>query len=361
MRPSSFPRAITVLALALSGCSSSSEVGGTDGGHASDAEVRADADTAHDASPSSDSGVASDSGTAADAGGASDGGSGGDANVPRPRCRGMRGAPGTNVRTYSTPDDLSPREVVVHIPATVDPNAAVPIVFAMHGATMNGEKMHTLTGFDAIADREGFVVVYPSGTPGLAPWGVGTTGGICGAGALANGSGDDIVFVERMLADIENDQCIDRDAVFVTGFSMGGYFSNHIGCQAGDYLVRGIAPHSGGTYSGGTCPGAPVPALIMHGDADPLIAARCGERAADAWVARNGCASTFEVVPILGGECHRYEGCPSEAPVMHCIFDGMAHGWAGAPTSSDVGFYAGGSEFENASELVWSFFEAQLR
>jgi polyhydroxybutyrate depolymerase len=354
MRSVSFRLQITALVLSASGCSSSATVLRADGGNGPDASVTFDAGSVTDGGGGVDASTIADSGTGTDAMAPNDAG-----HVPR--CRGMLGAPGTNTRMYSTPDDLSPRKVVVHIPEDLDPNRAVPILFAMHGATMNGEKMHAVTGFDAIADREGFVVVYPSGTPGLAPWNVGTSGGVCGAGALVNGSGNDIVFVERMLADIARDQCIDRDAVFVTGFSMGGYFSNHIGCQAGDYLVRGIAPHSGGTYAQGTCPGAPLPALIMHGSADPLIAASCGQKATDAWVARNRCASTFEVIPVLGGECRRYDGCPTDAPVMHCVFEGMAHGWAGAPTDSDVGFYAGGAQYESASELVWSFFAEQLR
>jgi poly(3-hydroxybutyrate) depolymerase len=51
----------------------------------------------------------------------------------------------------------------------------------------------------------------------------------------------DVAYFESMLDSIERDQCIDRGRVFVTGFSMGGYMSNPLGCQLGRAKLRAIA------------------------------------------------------------------------------------------------------------------------
>jgi len=63
------------------------------------------------------------------------------------------------------------------------------------------------------------------------------------------------------------------------------------------FLIRAIAPHSGGTYPG-SCPGGPIPVMIWHGSADFLIDPNCGRNARDVWVERNGCQSTFDTVPV---------------------------------------------------------------
>jgi polyhydroxybutyrate depolymerase len=157
-----------------------------------------------------------------------------------------------------------------------------------------------------------------------------------------------------MVANFEADQCLDRQHVFVTGFSMGGYFSHNIGCQKGNSLVRAIAPHSGGTYPG-DCPGAPLPVMILHGTGDALSTPDCGTGARDLWVQRNGCSSEFESRPVMGGHCEWYMGCPEHAQLVFCAFDNMAQGWAGG-----TGLYGGGTQYQSATQLVWDFFKQQF-
>jgi poly(3-hydroxybutyrate) depolymerase len=210
--------------------------------------------------------------------------------------------------------------------------------------------MQSVTGFADVADEEGFVVAFPEGTGSLAPWNVGP--GVCAPGNLANGNGDDFAFLDAMIDAIAASQCIDRERVFVTGFSMGGYFSNHVGCAHSD-SVRAVAPHSGGTYTG-SCDGGPIPVLILHGSADGLINIGCGTQARDEWVARNGCSSEFDIVPVAGGGCQQHRDCPPGGQVTLCVFDGMAHGWAGGS-----GTYGGGKSYEDATRLVWDFFAEQ--
>ncbi len=223
----------------------------------------------------------------------------------------------------------------------------MPLVFAHHGWTMSGDIMRQLTDFTALADAEGFAVIFPDGASST--WDTG--GATCGAGATIDGTTDDIGFVEQMIELADQRVGIDRARVFTTGFSMGGYFTNNIGCQRPD-LVRAIAPHSGGGPPP-SCAG-PVPVLILHGTADALIAPACGTEARDAWLAHNGCDATFVETAVAGGTCQVHD-CPAGAQVTLCTFDGMSHGWAGHVYS----IYGGGASYADATKLVWDFFAAQ--
>jgi polyhydroxybutyrate depolymerase len=264
---------------------------------------------------------------------------GGEPFPPPMDCRGKAGAPGNSTRMYGE------RAFIVHVPSTVNPNSALPVLFMFHGAGSNGADMQTATGFDSLADQLGFVTVYPNGAMGDAPWNVGRN--VCPPGNFVSTVDDDLSYFTAMLDNIEADQCIDRNRVLVTGFSMGGYFANELGCQLGRTRIRAIAPHSGGTHSG-SCPGAPLPVLILHGDSDSLINYSCGVSARDEWVSRNGCSSDVDTVTITGGHCDFNRNCPANGQVAMCTFNGMDHTWAYPPM------------YEFSSLLIGEFFAPYL-
>lgn len=260
----------------------------------------------------------------------------GQARPPRPEvCKGKRGAPGNTTRTYQG------RSYIVHIPPDISPNAELPVLLVFHGAGGKGADMQAATGFDVLADQVGIVTVYPDGQMGNAPWNVGRN--VCPPGNFVSTSEDDVAYVEHMLDDVAQDQCLDEKHIFATGFSMGGYFTHELGCRLGHSRLKGIAPASGGTHTG-DCPGAPIPVLILHGDADQLINYSCGTRARDLWVERNGCSSETERVEITNGHCDFNKGCPAGAQVAMCTFDGLQHAWAYPPM------------YDNEGLLIWFFF-----
>src|SRR6185295_18296539 len=122
---------------------------------------------------------------------------------------------------------------------------------------------------------------------------------VCGIGELfTNPEADDFRFVDDIIADVEQSHCVDRQHMFATGFSMGGYFTNNLACQRPD-LLRAAAPHGSGTYPG-RCKGQ-VPMLVLHGTGDPAAVIECGLESRDLWVTRNGCNAQFEREEIKGG------------------------------------------------------------
>jgi polyhydroxybutyrate depolymerase len=263
---------------------------------------------------------------------------------------GMRGKT-DRMRTVAGLD----RTYIVYLPDGVDPKTPVPLVFVAHGYTMSAQDMYDITGYTQLADREHIAVAFPNGEAGPsslgAPWNVGTD--VCSSttGAPPLATGDDFAFLDAMKADIAQDQCLDAAHVYVTGFSMGGYFSHQVGCMRPD--IRAVAPHSGGTHALDGCANAKEPIIMFHGTADAVIPESCDTDAAAAWAAHNGCAMTTTSRTVDNGTCITYDNCPAGGQVELCTFTNMGHCWAGG-MGTNIFACAG---YESATELEWAFFK----
>ena len=267
------------------------------------------------------------------------------------------------------------RTYLIYLPATPTPTTPIPFVYVFHGYTMSGQEMHDITHYADLADTEGIAVAFPDGQGGplslTAPWNVENPGQtVCGAGQVENATGDDNAFIDAMKADVSLDQCLDGAHVFATGFSMGGYFSHHIGCERSDF--RAVAPHSGGTIADlSTCTTGHVPILILHGTSDEFIADGCDDPngtaqsgfppSATLWATKNGCQATYTTIPTDGdaggaGQCYLYQGCPADGQVELCTFTGMPHVWAGGDPAGGNGLLAGPT-YASATQLTWAFWK----
>jgi len=273
------------------------------------------------------------------------------------------------------------RTYIAYLPQSLDATTAAPFLFVTHGAEMNAADMYDLTRYAALADSEGIAVAFldgqstnsSTGTMTLDPWNVSDNGAaVCWAGTFANNptANVDFAFMDAIKADIAKDQCTDSEHVFATGFSTGGYFTHHIGCDRTD--VRAVAPHSGGTIASlSSCKTGHVPAIIFHGTSDMLISPGCDDpnstavsgfpASATLWAQKNGCGTTFTTVTETGsgggaGQCYIYDGCPADGQVEVCTFTGMGHCWAGGSTTGS-GASFGCPTYASATQLEWSFFK----
>jgi len=257
------------------------------------------------------------------------------------------------------------RTYLVYLP-DVDAKTPIPFVGVFHGYTMSGQNMYDATQYAALADTEHIALVFPDGEAGPgslgAPWNVGTN--VCPsiAGPPPSATGDDFAFLDAMKADVAQDQCLDESHVYVTGFSMGGYFSHHTGCMRPD--IRAVAPHSGGTHDLAGCPSAHKPIIIFHGASDGVIPVGCDDPAgntpngytasAAAWAAKNGCGTTTTSMAVDNGTCITYDNCPADGQVVLCTFNNMGHCWAGGSSSGGVYSCPG---YASATQLEWAFFK----
>lgn len=142
------------------------------------------------------------------------------------------------------------------------------IVFVLHGSTGTGEGVREQTAyeFDQLADKEGFVVVYPTGY--FNHW------NDCRGSAdyKANIDNiDDISFLKAIEKYIAKALNLSFDYRFSTGHSNGGHFSFKLALEAPDWITA-IAPISANlpVDSNLDClkKGVFVPILLINGTAD---------------------------------------------------------------------------------------------
>lgn len=251
------------------------------------------------------------------------------------------------------------RTLRVHVPASYDPSAGVPLVFSFHGFTSNAFQQQLLGGMDDKSDIEGFISVHPNGT-GLP---IGWNAGECCGQALENGV-DDVQFVRDMLSELETRLCIDSTRVYATGMSNGGFLSHRLACDLSDRIAA-IGPVAGPSVQLVCQPTRPVPVAHFHGTLDvvvpyagnPSVSFPPVEDSIASWAQRNGCGtSTNEVFNVGDSICQAYTECPAHGEVILCTVDGGGHTWPGGLPVPALGKT---TTSLNATDFMWDFFERQ--
>src|SRR5262249_45930074 len=174
-----------------------------------------------------------------------------------------------------------------------------------HGGGANARAHQGYVRMDALADREGFLVVYPDGTGPVRERFLTWNAGTC-CGAAAGGQVDDGSFVRSLLDDLAGRVDYDRARVYATGLSNGAMMSYRLAAELGDRIAA-IAPVAGSMSLLRFSPSRGVPVMHIHsvddgralyegglGAAYPLSGTRVlhppvEERLAE-WAHPNGCA-----------------------------------------------------------------------
>jgi polyhydroxybutyrate depolymerase len=244
--------------------------------------------------------------------------------------------------------------------------AAPGLVIILHGSFGDGFQIESDTGFDAQADRLGWVAVYPDGVAD--GWDAfGSTdkwGKHLGA--------DDGAFISALIDHFEATDNVDPSRVYVTGMSRGGMMTYRLGCELSDRIAA-IAPVSGNmaTASGSAdvpCSlAAPVSVLAIHGTADRTIPIAGGKvditysPMADViarWRSLDGCASQ-STTTLDGPSTTTSWSCSGGSTVSQRIVTGGYHQW---PRVSGALASTGGSpDSFDASRLIADFFVAHPR
>jgi len=270
----------------------------------------------------------------------------------------------TRSEDYSSSVDASgqDRKYTVHLPLDYDARQTYPLLLAYHGYSQSASDLRLMTGFDAVADAEGFIVVYPEGF--LRMWEVDDIDQI---------RVDDLEFFDAMLAQLQDEISYDPRRVYAAGFSQGGFFSFRLACQRSDQ-VAAVASVGGSMTPElvDVCQSdRPVPALVIHGDNDPVIPYDGGTRPDIAlnvpdvlafWAGRDGCGSAMsedlpDTVDDGATTVHTtYTGC--DAPVAAYVVEGGGHTWPGAPLVETAMTRITTQDF-SASQVIWDFFKDQ--
>jgi len=222
------------------------------------------------------------------------------------------------------------RYYLLDVPTSADNKTPLTLIFALHGYDMNNVSVVGLFNFTSRSGGKA-ITVYPQGE-GPAPgntshWGDGVLK------STWNNNDANYTFFSTMISELESKYCIDTRRVFITGFSMGGMFTNSIACAHNDWF-RGFAPVEG--MGPGSCADkSAIPAIMIHqGTGDTLVTPSSGgEPTRDFWLKQNGCSQT-NTSAFTG--CKTYSDCTE--PVVYCVGN-----WDHTITST-------------ASANIWSFF-----
>jgi polyhydroxybutyrate depolymerase len=148
-----------------------------------------------------------------------------------------------------------------------------PLVLVMHGSGENGTQMRVETGygFDRLADKHHFAVVYPNAA-GQGDWNAcGTVGDIS-----ANRAGiDDVGFLTRVVHKLVTEIGLDPGRAFAAGSSRGGFMAFRLALEAPS-AFRAVAAVSASVHTPDNFKCKPVQngtssVLIMNGTDDPLV------------------------------------------------------------------------------------------
>lgn len=261
------------------------------------------------------------------------------------------------------------RSYHLHVPAGHDPSVPAALVVALHGGGGNGANLQAHVGLDAIADREGFLVVYPDGSGRLGEFLLTWNSGNCCGHALDQQI-DDVEYTRALVESLSTLYSIDPKRVYATGMSNGGMMSYRLACEASD-LFAAVAPVAGALNV--DCePSEPVSILAVHGMDDqhvlfeggvPAVSADTHERtdrsvhyAMTFWAARDSCSLKL-IREQADSVIHEvYPDCRAGLGVELLAVKGGTHAWPGASKFSPQGDEP--SQALDASEAIWRFFEA---
>lgn len=270
------------------------------------------------------------------------------------------------------------RSLEMHVPPQAAQGQAVPVLLVLHGGNGTGARLQSSLGFDAYADRDGVVVIYPDGIENNWSDGRGTTDAEL-AGV------DDIGFLGDLLDQVEAHAHLDAGRVWVTGVSNGGIMSHRVACDLSE-RVAAVAPVISAfptAYLEACQPARPIPMVALQGTADEFINLEGGDASHEAtglgdggliesaeataafWAQHNGCAPAPQVQqlePISDEDDTRVElrswrGCDQGASIDYYIVHGMGHVWP--PLQGALPRISGPTSHQiSATEVVWSFVTA---
>jgi len=269
------------------------------------------------------------------------------------------------------------RTYTVHISSSYDTTKQGALVIALHGGGGMGQGMSKLTGFNAVADKENFVIVYPDGIEGH--WNDGR--GMQQYRTQIQNI-DDVGFISALIGHLANELNIDAKRIYVTGISNGGMMSHRLGCELSQRIaaISPVASNIPVNMASTWVPSRPVPVLIINGTDDPLVPWGGGDihfgrtifgkvlSVADTvkfWAEKDQCSS----LPITtqlpdkdpsDGTTVRKEihgGCEDGVEVSLYAIEGGGHTWPGGLQYLPESVIGRTSMEFNASQVIWQFFK----
>ena len=239
----------------------------------------------------------------------------------------------------------STRKTLTYVPKNVEKSPA--LVISLHGMNQDPEYQQKQTQWNALADTEGFIVTYPLGNNKM--WDTGGTG--------------DVKFVEAVMKDMELKHNVDKNRIYLSGFSMGSWLGYHCLETLGDKIAA-FGPVSGVDIGKQPKANRKVSIMHIHGTGDDVFKYKGDpshmaggypsiEEYVKKWAAYEGCdASNPQVIRpypanSTGTKATRtiYNNVNDGVEVNLIAIDGKGHWHSNDPNGV------------NSTQELWNFFK----
>ena len=261
------------------------------------------------------------------------------------------------------------RDYKLFIPA--GPHAApLPLVVMLHGCTQNPDDFAAGTRMNALAQSQGFAVLYPAQSRKANPHGCWNwfkhTHQTRDRGEPA--------LIAGMVRQVMAAQPIDPQRVYVAGLSAGGAMAAILG-ETHPELFAAVGVHSGlaagaasdlpsamaAMKSGAAthrATGSGKPTIVFHGDADPTVNIRNARHvlAASVGVAGSAAGETSTVSGSRGATREIFRGPDGRAVAELWVVQGGPHAWSGG----GPGTYTDPSGPDASAEMLRFFLQHRL-
>ena len=239
------------------------------------------------------------------------------------------------------------RSYRLYKPAGLPPMA--PLVVVLHGWGQTSDASYEF-GFNQLADKYGFAAAYPLAES--REWNAANDKGV-----------DDVDFLSKLAQYLQSEHALDPVRTFVTGFSLGGYMSYTLACQASD-VFKAAAPVAAlmdGKVFNDCKPSVPMSIFHIHGTNDSLVPIGGNPKddspsvaaTIDFWVKLNGCTPDGTAAISKNTTAHYYRNGVGGNEVHYYEISGCEHLWPGLPIEKKGSVDESGF---NAAEAIWDFF-----
>ena len=251
------------------------------------------------------------------------------------------------------------REYLLYVPRSYDPAKPAPLVISMHGGALWPSAQRDISQWNALADRQGFIVVYPGAIArGPRAWHM-------NPGPIAK----NVQFISDLIDALKAGYNIDSTRVYADGLSNGGGMAFVLSCTLPDKIAAVGLVASAQLLPFEWCKGErAVPMIAFHGTADRAALYHGGKSWAvptplpdiptftARWALRNRCdPSPIESAAAADVTRIEYRACADNATVvLYTVKDG-GHSW---PSGGPMPQWIAGSTTHSidATSLMWAFY-----
>jgi polyhydroxybutyrate depolymerase len=254
------------------------------------------------------------------------------------------------------------RTYYLYIPKSYNTDRPMPLVLVFHGDEGSGKSISKVTKFNQLAEKNGFILVYPDGINQR--WSL---------KGRTKGSANDVLFVSALIEYLQQKLNIDSHKIYAAGFSRGAILTQALACELPD-KIAGFASVAGSLpvrlIHKCQLPN-PVSILAINGTNDQEVLYEGDDYTQHGalvsisdmvhfWRSHDHCTSRGKS-PFFSRKTRTslYTSCNGDKEVLRITVINGGHFWPGGMTT-DKNLNKFNSELGlNASEVIWDFFQKQ--